>query len=317
MRHKGDNSCEIEERLARAAETSLKTKSISPVLREELRLSILNRRHANGQEQLAVEFKEPEKHELTPTEIEKKVRRREQNRRAARRCREKKKRNQEGTFEGLAKVIEENQSLEAEINLLKSQKDAIKTFLDSHGVCGSVKQEAVDIMSSVVAGSADVTGDGPSRGSSVATPSQPYDAPLFVQPDQIVSEVTDSLPQAVVDFCLEHSTKDESLFFDCGSDMRRQTVSVSSVSSEADVFGMESDTDTILTNDQSGLSECSEDEDVFQQSDVWGLTGTHVSLIHDNPSCLSLSSFGALCSQISSDGSDDASYMTYFNLSEP
>ncbi|XP_067680975.1 uncharacterized protein [Haliotis asinina] len=317
MRHKGDNSCEIEERLARAAETSLKTKSISPVLREELRLSILNRRHANGQEELAVEFKEPVKHELTPAEIEKKVRRREQNRRAARRCREKKKRNQEGTFEGLAKVIEENQSLEAEINLLKSQKDAIKRFLDSHGVCGSVKQEAVDIMSSVVGGSV-VTDDGTSRRNNVAIPSQLYDASVFVQPDQTVSEITDSLPQAVVDFCLEHSTKDESLFFDCGSDMRRQTVSVSSVSSEADVFGMESDTDTVLTNDQSGLSECSEDEDVFQQCDVWGISGTHaLPLMHDNQSCLSLSCFGALCSQISSNGSDDASYMTYLNLSEP
>lgn len=69
MRHKGDNSCEIEERLARAAETSLKTKSISPVLREELRLSILNRRHANGQEELSVEFKKPVKHDVSTYSI--------------------------------------------------------------------------------------------------------------------------------------------------------------------------------------------------------------------------------------------------------
>ncbi|XP_071079198.1 protein c-Fos-like [Haliotis cracherodii] len=316
MRHKGDNSCEIEERLARAAETSLKTKSISPVLREELRLSILNRRHANGQEELSVEFKKPVKHDLTPAEIEKKVRRREQNRRAARRCRQKKKQKQEGTFEGLAKVIEENQSLEAEINLLKSEKDAIKRFLESHGVCGSVKQEAVDIMTAVVAGNADVSRDIPP--SSVATPSQPYDAPM--SDGQIVSEIADCLPQAVVDFYLEHSTKDESLFFDCGSDMRRQTVSVSSVSSEADAFGVESDTDTIFTTDQSGMSECSEDEDVFQPSATWSLTGSQtLPLINDNPSCLPLNPFGGLCSQLSNDvdSCEDASYMTYWNLSEP
>ena len=52
------------ERICQAAEEVLKTKAITPLLKEELRLSILIRRHAQGAELIKAEFKDPEIHEV-------------------------------------------------------------------------------------------------------------------------------------------------------------------------------------------------------------------------------------------------------------
>ncbi|KAH9509259.1 hypothetical protein Btru_046613 [Bulinus truncatus] len=74
---------------------------IDRTLKEDLRLSIIARRQAKGQQQIKVEFKSPEKIELSPEELMKKERRREQNRRAAQRCRTKKRLTQCNVLHGL------------------------------------------------------------------------------------------------------------------------------------------------------------------------------------------------------------------------
>ena len=64
-RHYEDASDDVTQgRLLQAAEEVMKTKAITPLLKEELRLSILIKRHAQGEELIKTEFKDPEYHEV-------------------------------------------------------------------------------------------------------------------------------------------------------------------------------------------------------------------------------------------------------------
>ncbi|XP_046340554.2 uncharacterized protein LOC124121580 [Haliotis rufescens] len=133
-----------EARLQLATQVSMETNQMTPLIKEELRLSIIKKRHASGQEDIKVEFKDAEKHELTAYEKQKRERRREQNRRAARRCREKKKLQQCGDTQYFTNIIDHNSELQTQVKALRREKIILQDLLNDHissGCCRQVKLE--------------------------------------------------------------------------------------------------------------------------------------------------------------------------------
>ncbi|KAK6999924.1 stress response protein NST1 [Biomphalaria glabrata] len=110
-------------------------------LKEDLKLIIIARRQARGQHQIKVEFKDPQKMELTQEEILKKERRREQNRRAAQRCRTKKRLNQSNAIHSFEKMSQVNKVLFQELEKVARERDDYKTRAENQIVmcpCGNV-----------------------------------------------------------------------------------------------------------------------------------------------------------------------------------
>lgn len=102
------------------------------VLKDELRMTIMAKRHARGEGKLNVEFREPERRELSEAEMERKERRREQNRRAAQRCRRKKRMNQMSVLQNYDWILSRNQQLIQEVETLRQDRDQLQTMLNSH-----------------------------------------------------------------------------------------------------------------------------------------------------------------------------------------
>ncbi|XP_060069036.1 uncharacterized protein LOC132549131 [Ylistrum balloti] len=105
-----------------------------PLIKDELRYTILNRRFAKGQADIVL--KDPPKpklkQELTAAELERKSRRREQNRRAATKCRIKKKGVEDSLITTFYKEQEKNTSLNDQINNLRSEKAMLEKVLEEH-----------------------------------------------------------------------------------------------------------------------------------------------------------------------------------------
>ncbi|CAL1547986.1 unnamed protein product, partial [Lymnaea stagnalis] len=98
-------------------------------LKEELRRSIMAKREAKGQQEIKVEFPDPEQTELTPEERLKIERRREQNRRAAQRSRQKKRMQESSHVQSRELLLAENGELQREVNRLKQQLDELRRIL--------------------------------------------------------------------------------------------------------------------------------------------------------------------------------------------
>ncbi|XP_048254642.1 cyclic AMP-dependent transcription factor ATF-3-like [Haliotis cracherodii] len=136
-------------RLRKAVAMVTETQRLTPLLKEELRLQILTKRHANGQAEIDKEDHTPKQFELTPEEIEKKQRRREQNRLAAQRCRQKKKMCQNFVLLELEKQQARNRDLEMELRKLRREKMELQSAYESHvtsGLCSFVKPEGEHIL---------------------------------------------------------------------------------------------------------------------------------------------------------------------------
>lgn len=116
----------LDPRLAKAAKECWATGKMTPMIKEELRLSILTRRHSRGQDEPQVTFSPPRKYELTPEEQEKKVKRKEMNRTAAKRHRSKKKMQATTLLVEYQELEKKNEELKARLSLLEAEK---KTFL--------------------------------------------------------------------------------------------------------------------------------------------------------------------------------------------
>ncbi|XP_046559831.1 uncharacterized protein LOC124268851 [Haliotis rubra] len=153
-----------EARLQLATQVSMETQQMTPLIKEELRLSIIKKRHASGQEDIKVEFKEAEKHELTAHEKLKRERRKEQNRRAARRCREKKKLQQCGKSQFFTDIIDQNSQLHAQVKRLRKEKTSLEDILHDHissGCCRQVKLEIeADAVNPIINAASTVRPDG-------------------------------------------------------------------------------------------------------------------------------------------------------------
>ncbi|KAL5019009.1 hypothetical protein ScPMuIL_004731 [Solemya velum] len=106
--------------------------NLTPLVKEELKYTINARRSAQGKGELRVQFTEPEAAVLTPEEEQKVERRRQQNKLAARRFREK---NRELGLQltKKSKTLEsQNVRLMNEIRKLERERHALRQQLQEH-----------------------------------------------------------------------------------------------------------------------------------------------------------------------------------------
>ncbi|XP_063418643.1 basic leucine zipper transcriptional factor ATF-like 3 isoform X1 [Mytilus trossulus] len=120
---------------------ALETGNMSPLIKEELKCTIQSRRLAKGQHEMEVEFPEETKHELTEEERDKIDKRREQNRLAAQRFRDRKKTNSTSLCKKIQELEADNTQKSYEIRNLRAEKAKLQTMLYEHLlVCPSAKQ---------------------------------------------------------------------------------------------------------------------------------------------------------------------------------
>ncbi|XP_059178183.1 uncharacterized protein LOC131957407 [Physella acuta] len=115
--------------------------------KNSLKEVILSRRRARGEDEMEVKFEEPKHYELTQADIERRERRREQNRRAAKRCRNKKKEIQSYVSKETEKMSHENHLLQQEIVKLKGEVQRLEQIIVCHYTSGcTFKDERVERM---------------------------------------------------------------------------------------------------------------------------------------------------------------------------
>ncbi|XP_060571058.1 cyclic AMP-dependent transcription factor ATF-3-like isoform X2 [Ruditapes philippinarum] len=126
-------SYDLDPSVKLAYEASKNSQSIMPILKEELKLTILNRRCKEGKGEINFDEKKPViKRELTEDEVKKKLRRKEQNRRAAERCRVKKKYLNEQLAIDYINEQKKTNILSAEIEQLRKEKERLQRVLRDH-----------------------------------------------------------------------------------------------------------------------------------------------------------------------------------------
>ncbi|XP_052769214.1 uncharacterized protein LOC128209284 isoform X2 [Mya arenaria] len=114
---------------------SIESQSLTPLVKEELKLRIQTKRLAAGKKELPkTVFKEPEKYELTAEEEEKREHRRKLNREAATKCRQKKKTAKESVNTQQAELELRNFSLKRKVEDLETEKRSIITKLKDSGI---------------------------------------------------------------------------------------------------------------------------------------------------------------------------------------
>ncbi|XP_028398759.1 cyclic AMP-dependent transcription factor ATF-3-like [Dendronephthya gigantea] len=103
------------------------------LVKKELRDAIRHKRLAKGLEELPeIEAKKPKTDELTPEEEEKRKLRRERNKMAAFRCRQRRKQHIVELEQVTEQISNSNDDLEREIEDLKEQKEKLEEMLQSH-----------------------------------------------------------------------------------------------------------------------------------------------------------------------------------------
>lgn len=118
--------------LLEATLLALETGELTPLVKEELKYTIQSRRLANGQEELGVEFSDPKPLELREDEIEKIVRRKEQNKLAARRFRQRRRTRGQFLQKKIKELESDNTRKIAEISRLRQEKEELKSMLQNH-----------------------------------------------------------------------------------------------------------------------------------------------------------------------------------------
>ncbi|CAG5118739.1 unnamed protein product [Candidula unifasciata] len=121
-----------DEKLVVATLATLNSGSASSLIKQDLKWIIQSRRKAEGKAELQVEFKKPVKDELTSEEIMKRARRRELNRLAARRSREKGQKRKDLLVEEIRKLQSENSELVNILGDLTEERDNIIFILRQH-----------------------------------------------------------------------------------------------------------------------------------------------------------------------------------------
>ncbi|KAK6181034.1 hypothetical protein SNE40_008978 [Patella caerulea] len=121
-----------DEKLVVATLASLKSGDPSQFIKEELKWLIQSRRVAAGKEALKVEFIPPAKNEMTPDEIERAQKRKEQNRLAARRFRRKQRDTNVYLLTKTKQLESSNRSLKNEMGILQQEKQRLCDLLMIH-----------------------------------------------------------------------------------------------------------------------------------------------------------------------------------------
>ncbi|XP_041353583.1 uncharacterized protein LOC121371623 [Gigantopelta aegis] len=122
-----DCNCRMEQmyndmRIKKALSDAMATNKATPLVKEELRLSILLKRMTEGKDEMVVKFNMPKKYELTDDEVVKRDRRRRQNRDAARKFRQNKKMKASSLLEIVEKEECRKKELEEEMQELIAEK---------------------------------------------------------------------------------------------------------------------------------------------------------------------------------------------------
>ncbi|KAK3583780.1 hypothetical protein CHS0354_022818 [Potamilus streckersoni] len=126
----------IDPSLSLAAVKALESNSMIPIIKEELKHRIQFKRMTEGREELMIDFTEKPKAELTAEEKEKVERRREQNRMAARRFREKQNTLGIKLKRKTQELESDNTSLRNQIRELKRERAVLQCQLEGHlSVC--------------------------------------------------------------------------------------------------------------------------------------------------------------------------------------
>ncbi|XP_041354584.1 cyclic AMP-dependent transcription factor ATF-3-like [Gigantopelta aegis] len=130
-----------DEKMVVATLATLEAGGPSHLIKEELKLVIQSRREAEGKEALKIEFSPPEKNELTPIDVERRERRRERNRLAAQRSRERGKRKMDELMQEIDALQCRNNELEQAYTSLSDERDQLKkALLDHLSECSSYDQ---------------------------------------------------------------------------------------------------------------------------------------------------------------------------------
>lgn len=134
-----------QDSLMEAALAALGTGDMTPLVKEELKLTIQSRRLASGKGELRVNFEPPTQSELTEEERVKVDRRREQNRMAAQRFRQKQKTLGDRVQKQVRGLETDNTRLRAELRLLREERDDLRRRLTEHlKVCPGVSLYVVN-----------------------------------------------------------------------------------------------------------------------------------------------------------------------------
>ncbi|XP_076442965.1 cyclic AMP-dependent transcription factor ATF-3-like [Babylonia areolata] len=131
-----------DDRMAAATLTALETCSLTPLIKEELKYTIQSRRLAAGKPELVVDTSIPvrQKKVMTAEEKERALKRREQNRMAAQRFRQKQKDTADVLLRKCQRMEGSNTTLRAEIRRLARECQELRQLLTSHLlVCPKVK----------------------------------------------------------------------------------------------------------------------------------------------------------------------------------
>ncbi|KAK6181035.1 hypothetical protein SNE40_008979 [Patella caerulea] len=121
-----------EKDMLNAAKKCMETGDMIPILKQEIKYSIKFRRFTEGKEELQIEPPVEKKMELTEHEIEKKKRRREQNRLAALRFRQKNKNKGNTLMKDINKLQAEHDYLTRLHSELLAERESLVNRLKEH-----------------------------------------------------------------------------------------------------------------------------------------------------------------------------------------
>eukprot|EP00919_Chromeraceae_sp_WS-2016_P021886 GHVR01051898.1.p1 GENE.GHVR01051898.1~~GHVR01051898.1.p1 ORF type:complete len:172 (+),score=33.22 GHVR01051898.1:2-517(+) len=107
--------------LTTAAVKTMQTHSLTPLIKEELKIMIQKNRLAEGKPELTVEFKEPEDVQLTEEDIRRRERRKERNRLAAQKCRTKRREISDVLEQQCSSLENDNACVKSEIDQLQQE----------------------------------------------------------------------------------------------------------------------------------------------------------------------------------------------------
>lgn len=109
---------------------------LNPLLKQEIKQKIKNRRRAEGKEEIRIEFKEPSPERLTEEEEERRRVKREKNKMAAQKCRSKKRKLADTLEEETMKLEEKQEKLQEEVQKLREEREHLMELLKIHSqVC--------------------------------------------------------------------------------------------------------------------------------------------------------------------------------------
>lgn len=134
-----------DDKMAEAVLTTLETGSIMPLIKEELKYTIQSRRLAAGKPELQVEFNQPKRRKvMTEEERDRVDKRREQNRKAAQKFRQKQRDTADVLTRKSQRLDGANNTLRAEIKRLAREKKELCRLLQEHlAICPKVNAAGI------------------------------------------------------------------------------------------------------------------------------------------------------------------------------